>query len=174
MMPNDWKAEIARIVHWKQVAAEHDKNHVLPWHLPRVGASPDRIADAEAATGVRFSPEFKEFLAHADGWPGFYVLTDLFGTQDFQSGRAKAAAQRPELQEFLRGQGVGNTEAVVIGGSDLDLDVFIHFAPDSGLLPGGVLWFAAEEIDRYPTFSAFFSAMVNYNARIAQKMAEKA
>jgi hypothetical protein len=45
-----------------------------------VGAGPARIADAEAAMAARFSPEFKEFLRHAGGWPGFYMRADLHGT----------------------------------------------------------------------------------------------
>jgi hypothetical protein len=159
-------------VYWKQCAAEHDKGKALPWHLPRVGAKPQSIAAAEHAVGVSFPAQFKEFLSYADGWEGFYVFTDLFGTKEFLEGKPKKVLQRPELLAFLRTKKLNEREVVPIGASEIDLDVFLLFSATSEMFPGGVLWFASEEVDRYSSFSEFFSAMVNYNARIANKMAE--
>ena len=170
-MTIDWKIEIARIAYWKQVAADHDTKKALPWHLPRVGAKPKSILLAENAVGISFPQQFKEFLGYADGWQGFHVLTDLFGTNDFLEGRSKSVRQRPELASFLEARDLSETEVVPIGASDFDLDVFLLFSNDSKMLPGGVLWFANEEVDRYGSFADFFSAMVNYNAKIAQKLA---
>jgi|ERR1043166_4861746 hypothetical protein len=170
-MTTDWKTEIARIIYWKQIAADHDKDGALPWHLPRVGARSEDISRAEQAVGVPFSQQFKEFLTFADGWQGFHVATDLFGTREFLDGRSTAELQGPELVEFLADNDLTKTEVVVIGASNFDADVFLHISPESRILPGGVLWYAHEEIDRYETFAEFFAAMVNYNARIAQKMA---
>lgn len=170
-MTPDWKAEISRIVYWKQIAADHDKNHALPWHLPRVGAKPESIVLAEQAMGVLFPEQFKKFLSYADGWSGFYVLTDLFGTTEFLEGRSKKVLQRPEVAAFLETNALREDEVIPIGASDFDLDVFLLLSESSSLLPGGVLWFASEEVERYGTFAEFVSAMVNYNARIAEKMA---
>jgi len=170
-MTIDWKAEIARIVYWKQIAADHDTKRALPWHLPRVGAKLEDIASAENAITTSFPQQFKEFLSYADGWQGFYVLTDLFGTKEFLDGQSRSVRQRPELVAFLEAKNLNETEVVPIGASDLDLDVFLLFSQNSKMLPGGVLWFANEEVDRYESFAEFFSAMVNYNARIAKKMA---
>ncbi|WP_211473824.1 SMI1/KNR4 family protein [Collimonas humicola] len=173
-MTTDWKSEIARIVYWKQIAADHDKKKALPWHLPRVGAKPENIASAEKIIGTSFSHQFKEFLGYADGWQGFHVLTDLFGTKEFIDGKSNLVLKRPELAAFLDTNNLSDAEVISIGASDFDLDVFLHFSPSSKMLPGGVLWFANEEVDRYESFAEFFTAMVNYNARIAQKMAENA
>jgi hypothetical protein len=101
------------------------------------------------------------------------VLTDLFGTKELLEGRSKAVLQRPELAVFLDTKNIAENEVVAIGASEFDLDVFLLFSPNSRLLPCGVLWFANEEIDRYDSFADFFSSMVNYNARIAQKLVEK-
>lgn len=168
----DWKAEIARIVYWKQVAADHDKKNVLSWHLPRVGATQETIGLAEKASGVLFSPQLKEFLACANGWRGFHVLTDLYGTEEFLSGKPKLVLQRPELVAFLKTINLRETDVVVIGSSEFDLDVFVHVSTDSKILPGGVLWFANEEVDRYESFAEFLGAMTNYNAKIAERMAQ--
>jgi hypothetical protein len=170
-MSTDWKAEISRIVYWKQYAAEHDKKKALPWHLPRVGAKPEGIARAETETGFSFPADFKEFLRYADGWQGFHVFTDLFGTKEFLEGKPTSVLQRPELLAFLKANHLTEKEVIPIGASEFDLDVFLLFSLESKMLPSGVLWFASEEVDHYKSFSDFFSAMVNYNARIAQKIA---
>jgi hypothetical protein len=170
-MSYDWKAEIVRVAYWKQIAA-HDP--ALPWHLPRLAASPDMIAAAEAAVGVSFPAEFKQFLGYANGWRNFFIAVDLFGTDDFLAGRAAEVMKRPELRAFIDTTGLLEDEVFVVGATDLDLDVFLLVSPKSKLLPGGVVWFASEEVDRYPTFSDFFAAMVNYNAGTAQEVARAA
>lgn len=171
-MPDEWKTEIARIVHWKQVAAEHDKKKALPWHLPEVGASADALTRVEAKLGVALSDEYRSFLSLANGWKGFYVLVDLFGTDDFLSGRADELAQRPEIESYLEENGLVGKQVIPIGGSNLEIDAFLLVSPASAVLPGVVLWWAGEEIDRYKSFRDFFGAMVNYNAQIAQKMVQ--
>ena len=172
-MASDLKSDIARIVHWKQVAAGHDKLHALKWHLPCVGATVEQIARAERLTGTTFSEDYKEFLSCADGWNGFYILVDLFGTRDFSAGRATDIMKRPELRKFFQDEGWINQNVVPIGGSDAELDVFLLMSPTSPVLPGGVVWWANEEIDRYPSFRDFFGAMVNYNAQVAHKIAQQ-
>lgn len=170
----DWKAEISRIVYWKQIIADNDKLHAYPWHLPRVGATADVIARAESAAGAQFSPQFEELLRHADGWPGFFITVDLFGTKEFLDGRHKRVLERPELLAFLDGLGLKEDEAIPIGATDYDLDVFLHISPRSKMLPGGVIWFANEEVERFGSVAEFFSSMVNHNAAIADRLAAKA
>jgi hypothetical protein len=171
--PAEWKAEIARIVHWKQLAAEHDKRRALSWNLPKVGAKPDQIVQAEKKIGAPFSAEFKELLSLANGWKGFCVLTDLFGTEDFLNGRAEEVRERPELKDFVEHSTFAAADVVPIGGSDAELDVYLLISPRSTVMPNAVLWWANEEVDRYATFREFFAAMVNYNAQIANKLAQR-
>lgn len=166
----DWKAEISRIVYWKQMIAENDRLNAYPWHLPKVGAISEEIAAAEKAVGLSFSSQYEEFLRCANGWQGFVVTVDLFGTKDFLDGRFQKVMQREELFAFAKEQEFGEGEFVPIGASETDLDVFLHFSPSAKNLPGGVLWFANEEVDRYESFADFFAAMVNYNARVAQRI----
>jgi hypothetical protein len=166
----DWKAEISRMVYWKQMIADNDRLNAYPWHFPRVGATHEDVALAEKSVGHSFSPQYDEFLRHANGWQGFVVAIDLFGTKDFLDGRSQKVMQRTELSAFVEKHGCGSDEFMPIGASDTDLDVFLHFSPSAKTLPGGVLWFANEEVDRYESFADFFAAMVNYNARIAQRV----
>jgi hypothetical protein len=166
----DWKAEISRIVYWKQMIAENDRLNAYPWHLPRVGATHEDIALAEKAVGLSFSPQYEEFLRYANGWQAFVIAVDLFGTKDFLDGRSKKVMQREEISTFVKKHGFDSNDFVAIGASETDLDVFLHFSPSAKTLSGGVLWFANEEVDRYESFADFFSAMVNYNARIADRV----
>jgi hypothetical protein len=170
----DWKTEISRIVILKQIAADHDKTNALPWHLPSLAASPDSIILAENAAGFTFSEQFKSFLSYANGWRGFYIFTDLFGTKEIVEGRSKSVLERPEVAAFLKANNISESEVISIGASDYDVDVFLYFSPNSKTLPNGVLWLANEEIDRYESFEQFFSAMLSYNSRIANRLTEQA
>jgi SMI1 / KNR4 family (SUKH-1) len=166
----DWKTEISRVVYWKQVAADHDKSNALPWHLPRIGASDDEISNAEQVTGFVFPEQYKNFLRYANGWKGFFLSTDLYGTEEILENRHNIALERTELRSYLSNQDLKPSDVMVVGSSDYDLDIFFLFSSTSTTLPGGVIWFANEEIDRYESFGDFFSAMVNYNANTAQEM----
>lgn len=170
-MQEDWKASIVKIAHWKQIANEHDKLGVLPWHLPKVAASEAKVAEAEAHMEMSFSAPYREFLGLANGWKGFFVSTDLFGTDDFLSDRAKEVRNRPDVQEYISSLGLSEDVAIPIGATDVDMDVFILVSETSPDIPGAVLWLAGSEVDRYPDFREFFEAMVNYNAGLAQKLA---
>jgi len=172
--PDHWKTEIARIVHWKQIAAQHDKKQALPWHLPEVGAPKDAVARAESELSAPFSDEYRSFLSLANGWKGFYVLIDLFGTDDFLSGRADEVTQRPEIESYLSKNGLTRKHVIPIGASSLEIDAFLLVSPASAIFPGAILWWAGEEIDCYSSFREFLGAMVNYNALIAQKMVQRA
>ncbi len=167
----DWKLEIVRVVYWKQIAHQHDPEHTLPWHFPEVAARPDRIAAAEQAAGASFPGQYKEFLGFADGWKGFHVNTDLFGTGDFLDGRSLRVLRRPDVQSFIRKAGL--ERVIPVGASDVDSDVFLLALDTSKVLPGGVVWFGDDEVDRYQSFHEFFASMVNYNAYIAKKMQEE-
>jgi hypothetical protein len=170
---HDWKESIARIVHWKQVTNDNDTLGAFPWHLPRVAANSARIAEAETHMGVPFSPAYREFLSLADGWVGFCVTTDLFGTEDFLSGRAHEVLRRPDVAGYLSESGLPARYVVPLGASDVDMDVFLLVSEAAKQCSGQVMWIAGSEVERYSDFADFFEAMVNYNARLAQQLADQ-
>jgi cell wall assembly regulator SMI1 len=166
----DWKADIARVAYWKQLAADHDKLNAMPWKLPRVGAKCEAIAEAERELGHRLPAQYRQFLEFADGWQGFFVTTDLFGTDDFILHRHQAVMQNLEVQAYIAANTWRPEEVTPIGATDFDLDKFLLIADSAKVLPGGVAWFTGQEVDRYPSFHDFFAAMVNYNARLANQL----
>jgi hypothetical protein len=172
-MPDSWKALIAKIAYWKQTTNENDKLGAFPWHLPKVAANETRIGEAEAHMGTSFSAPYREFLSLADGWKGFCVATDLFGTDDFINGRSSEVLKRPEVQEYLSTANFPNGVVIPFGASDIDLDIFLIISETSPQNAGEVVWLAGTEVDRFADFRQFFEAMVNYNARLAQKLMAK-
>jgi hypothetical protein len=173
-MNEDWKLAVSRIAYWKQIAHDHDKFGAFPWHLPHVAADESQIADAGKAVGFDFPSEFRTLLSVINGWKGFYMGVDLFGTDDFISGRSLEIKQREEISDFIQGAGFPAEEVIVIGASEEEIDTFILISDSNASLPGGVLWWAGDEIDRFPGCKAFFEAMVNYNAHIANKLTQDA
>lgn len=170
-MQEEWKASIVKIVHWKQVANEHDKLGAFPWHFPKVATNEAQIVEAETFMGSSFSAPYREFLGLANGWNGFILSTDLFGTEDFLNGRALEVRKRPDVQEYISSLGLSAEMIIPIGASDADMDVFMLVSENSPTNAGEVLWLAGSEVERYPDFREFFEAMVNYNAQLAQKLA---
>jgi hypothetical protein len=159
---------------WKQIAHDHDRLGAFPWHLPHVAAGESQIAEAEKAANFDFPAEFRALLSVINGWRGFYMAVDLFGTDDFISGRSLQMKQRDEIADFLQGAGFKDEEALVIGASDEERDTFILISDSNASLAGGVLWWAGGEIDRFSGCGAFFETMVNYNAHIANKLMQDA
>jgi cell wall assembly regulator SMI1 len=161
------------MAYWKQLATEHDKRHILPWHLPRVAAVDQAIVSAEKFSAFKFPEDYRNFLKYADGWLGFHISTDLFGTEEFLSGKAKRVLDRREINEYMRETGFVPSDYIPIGSSDVGLEVFLLISPNANKVPGGVIWFVSDEIERFQSFGEFFSSMVDYNVRIANKMKDE-
>lgn len=162
----NWKAEIVRLAMIKQSIAAADHAKALPWALPNVAASEDELGQVEQALSQPLAHGYKEFLRHANGWAGFCVLTDLFGTRELVSERAQAARSRPDLLAFCRDNNLDAARCVVIGDSPNDLNMFAMFREQ----PESIVWLCGEEVDRYNSFSEFFSAMIAYNEQVLRRL----
>jgi hypothetical protein len=170
----DWKLAIVTNFWQRQQAEIWWSGHVFPMGAPKVRASDEAIAQAERAANVKFPEDYKDFLRHADGWPGFCEDMDLFATADFLSGDAtRQLARHPSAVQFMNGLGFTPSDYVAVGGARQGLDVFLLTAADSSKSPGEVIWYDDEQRDRWPSFSEFFSSMIAFNELLAQKGAEK-
>lgn len=79
-----------------------------------MAAGESQIAEAEKAVNFDLPGEFRALLSVINGWKGFYMGVDLFGTDDFISGRSLQVKQRDEIAEFLDEAGFSAVEALVI------------------------------------------------------------
>jgi hypothetical protein len=162
--PADWKQRIAVMALVKQKLAEVDTEGLWEYRLPRVAASQERLAQVEAHLGEALDPSYRDFLRHADGWPAFYQTVDLFGSDDLLGGDRLRHAE--EMLGYLEDEQLAADRAgqdlLPIAASPVDLDLFVMTRRSSSR-PGMVIWLAGSEIDRFPSFDAYFLAMVDYN-----------
>lgn len=172
-MSYDWKSAIVKVAYWKQIAHDHDKTGAIPWHLPKKGALDSKILQVESTCSLVLPDSYKEFLSFANGWCGFYISTDLYGTEELRSERAREVLKRPELSEFLASLDIDIDNCICIGASEFDVDVFVMISASSRAYAGHVFWWAGEEVDRFSDFAEFFDSMISYNERIASRMKEE-
>lgn len=162
----DWKAEIVRLATIKQDIAAADQRNALPWALPNVAATEADLEQAERVIGRSLPNGYRTFLSYANGWTGFCVLTDLFGTKDLVSERAQTAQARPDLFAFCKSNNLNVADCLVIGESPNDLNLFVIFQDQ----PEAVVWICVEEVDRYEKFQDFFIAMIAYNEQVLKRL----
>src|SRR5690349_12030747 len=97
----DWKREIAIAYLVNEKLAEVDVDGIWPFHVPQVAASEESICEVERRFGEPLDPSYRGFLAHADGWKGFAIGIDLFGTRDLLGGPHMERAE--EILNALEG-----------------------------------------------------------------------
>ncbi len=166
----DWKREIAIAYLVKQRVAEVDSNHLWEFHLPELAATEEAIVAVEHSLGFKLDAEHRAFLRHADGWKGFMQNNDVFGVADLVSGTRyqKAIELLQSLEDLKPICGFEQNELLPFASSSTSIDLFVIAKPNAHS-PGVVLWFAGQVIDRFPSFSEWFLAMVDYNRREFQR-----
>lgn len=166
----DWKQALDELVRLHQHIRDLDHDSIWANEMPRSPATPEDILRVEQALRCELDPRFKAFLLHANGWRAFYQWVDLFGTEELLGERMKAGARRLlELDKagLLRQTGLDIAKLLPIGitqrgqGAEVP-DLFLQVR-EGGPDKGAVLWLSDEEVDRFPSFDAFYLAMLDYN-----------
>jgi len=162
----DWKNEIVNGVIIQQRIEELDHGRLWRRHLPEVAATEQEIMSVERRLGFALDPRYRAFLQYANGWKSFYQAVDLFGTANLlgappmDSARRQLAAIQPAHFEAAVGKSVA--EFLPIAASTVQRDIFLLGQPRSAH-QGIVVWFAGDEVDRFPSFDDFYLAMLDYN-----------
>jgi hypothetical protein len=149
-----------------------DSSGIWPHHLPELAANEETLRKTEAQLGFRIDQDYREFLKMANGWKGFIQTVDLFGTEELSGSPTMQYAQ--SLLGFvedgvIKSTGFSREELLPIAATKYDKELFVITRPTS-LVPGTVIWFAGEEVDRYPNFTEFFLAMIEYNRQLVEDM----
>lgn len=163
----DWRPEIVHLVQIKQQIDDVDVKGLWEYHLPKVAATEDQIAAAEAHLGVRLDAQYREFLGYANGWPSFLQDIDLFGTEDLTGGpRFDLASRLLHAVEplVLEQAGLARDAVVPIAASTTDRDIYLMPTID-GIQAPPVVWISGEEVDRFSSFEDYVLAMIEYNRR---------
>lgn len=164
MKDSRWPQLIGGMVLLKQQLAAVDGG-LWPHHLPGVRASESDVVRTEELLGVSLPEDYRSFLLHADGWPGFFQTIDLLGCSSLVQGEhlrrfydQYGALSPVEWQEMdLHSEGF-----IPIGVSLEDSDVVVISV---GADRADVAWVAGGLIERWQSFHEFFIAMLAYTRR---------
>lgn len=172
-----WKQRIVEMAYIKSEIYRLDRKGKWEYHFPAVAATVAEVLAAEQILGESLPPHYRTFLLHANGWRSFWQSADLFGTHQLLGGpeRESAAALLGYLDDegVLADLGLRVGELLPVAAKRDDLDLFV-IGRQSSPIPGVVIWFAGDEIDRYPDFDEYFLAMMAYNHRRLQIMQQEA
>mgnify|MGYP001046789906 CR=1 FL=1 len=160
---DEWKKLIVILVHIRSQLMEADKEKLWEYHLPGLATTKDKIEKVQKKINLCLSEEYKEFLLCANGWPCFYQMVDLFGTNELMSDKMLRALKmlsyecenNNELLEI-------NKYLLPVAVSRTDMDLFVMVLK-TGRRFGEIIWLAGGEIDRFESFKDFFKAMIEYN-----------
>lgn len=174
-MITDWKQEIA--IGWlvKQGMMEVDTKKIFPYYLPELAATDEQIIEAEKHLGYALDSRYREFLKCSNGWHGFWHSADLFGTGDLIAGPRHDNAEFILSfldDDFLRSRELQRQHLLPISATSLDRDVLVITCPASPL-PGQVVWFAGQEIERFNSFDDYFLAMIEYGRQDIKWLKER-
>lgn len=162
----DWKMEIASAWRIRQETAKLDKLNLWEYHSPRVGATVQEMAAAEAHLGHPLDPRYRDFLSCANGWECFYQRVNLFGTAELLGGGLMGAAREmlgEILPEATGKAGLAEPELLPIAASLTDIDMFVMTHASGAGKCGSVLWLAGYDIEQYGSFDDVFCAIVELN-----------
>lgn len=164
-MIRDWKKEIAVAWYVQNETAKLDKHKLWDYFLPKVAATGQELAKADAVLGYPLDSRYREFLSYANGWRCFLQRVDLFGADELRGAGAMKEAYRAlediDPDSFAKSD-VLKSDLLPIGYSNKQSDMFVMLRPESSNA-GTIIWLAGYEIERYRTFDDFFLAIVDYN-----------
>lgn len=164
-MIRDWRPLVVEMIHLQQALSDADKERLWEYHLPRVAASEVTLARVERHLGFKLEPEYRSFLATADGWPWFSQSVSLFGSSELLGGSALVSAHSmlDAAEPYIESRcGFQRNCVFPIAASLRDRDIFFMQTTAGNLLPP-IVWLAGEEVDRYVSFSEFFASMIEYS-----------
>lgn len=158
-----WKKLIVILVHIRSQLMEADKEKLWEYHLPGLATSKDEIWEVQEKMHICLSEDYKMFLLCANGWPCFYQMVDLFGTNELISDKMSRALKMLsyecennkellEMRSFL----------LPVAVSRIDMDLFVMVLK-KGKQFGEIIWLAGGVIDKFESFTDFFKAMIEYN-----------
>ena len=169
-MSDEWKNRIAIAYMVKQKINEVDADNLWSFQYPELAASEVELTEAESAINHRLSPEFRQFLACANGWNQFFQRVDLFGTHDL---RGSSRMQRAlEIVQWLieDGSWEGTSDELLPIAVSNDDNTLFCLTTAANSQKGRVLWFSGKLIESFANFTEFFLAMCDYNRLEVQNL----
>lgn len=162
-----WQDEIAVLHSVRNEIQRLDKSGIWQYYPPELAATEEQVASAELHLGHPLDQGYRDFLQCANGWKCFTQSINLFGTEDLMGSDLMTCAL--EMLEVIddafplsKSSGFSKEELMPIATTFEDKDLHVITKP-AAHQPGVVIWFAGQEIERYPNFKTYFLSMVDYN-----------
>jgi hypothetical protein len=102
----------------------------------------------------------------ANGWPHLVRDVDLFGIDDLLGSERMLRGEDllNAIEEFVFTDAcLSRSEFIPIAASEHHMDTYAMAINNSGIPRGSIVWFQGREVERYPTFTDFYLAQVEYN-----------
>lgn len=162
MQEQTWPVDLGVAIGVQAQLEERDPEGLLEGTVPRPKTSEEQISQLERSLGERLPESYRQFLLHADGWPGFYFTLDLFGLPELQGEgkhrHAQTLLETYDAEEVLEDSSLPKADLLpVAAGQGNDLVVILR---DGRPEAGTVVWFDGEEYGRFDTFADFFEEVV--------------
>ncbi|MDR3053623.1 MAG: SMI1/KNR4 family protein [Coriobacteriales bacterium] len=162
-----WQDNIA--VHFivQEEMQKHDKLPLWQYCYPELAATEEQIAEVERHLGYPLDQGYRNFLRCANGWKCFTQDIYLFGTFDLLgSDLMRTTLEMLDIMDdafpLVDDTGFFKEELLPIAASTVAKDLHVITKPTAHE-PGIVIWFAGQEIERYPNFEEYFLTMTDYN-----------
>jgi hypothetical protein len=170
---NQFVPLIAKMHLLKQEEAECNKDAAETWYLPALALPEPRLQELDRV-GFDFSREHLEFLCAANGWKSFFIFTDVFSIEQLLLENLQDDVFiRDGFLDYLKTKGLSKSDVFVFGSSDRDADVFLLISESATTLPGGVIWYALQEVEVFQSFYYFFLYMIEMQALLTKRTCRK-
>lgn len=162
-----WKDRIAIHFIVQNEVSRYDSLRLWDYYYPELAATEKQIMEVETQLGHSLDNNYKDFLLCANGWKGFMQSINLFGTEDLMGSNLLHYAMEvlrnlDDAFPLVKSSGFAQEEMLPIAATLSDLDLHVITRATSRQ-PGVVIWFAGQEIERYPNFEEYFLSMTDYN-----------
>jgi hypothetical protein len=162
-----WKDNIAVMFLVQEEIQRLDKLGIFQYYYPELAATEKQLASVEMHLGHPIDQKYRNFLLCANGWSCFSQSVNLFGTGDLMgSALMDYALEMLDVMDdafpISDSTGFSKSELLPIAATFEDRDLHVMTRPSSHQ-PGVVIWFAGQEIERYPNFEEYFLTMTDYN-----------
>lgn len=140
-----------------------DVNDIFRHTRPNPGVPLADIENFELQYQLRLPAPYRSFLQVVNGWPAFYQDVDLCSLHDLAGGDLvnRGWMLVEAADEGSGGMlGISRIAQLPIAVSVTGIDVFLLMLEEP---EGAVSWVAGGEVERFPSFHQFVTAMVEYN-----------
>lgn len=173
MLIHNWQEKIDELQDIKNSIYLNDDKYFWTFCRPEYPASEERLRIVEQILGHKLDRRYRMFLRHANGWRGFYLEVDLFGTDELLGGTRMDRAM--EIVEAIggpdgqieQGHGTRFSETMPIA-VDTEGTVILQHK-----LNGNIYGINGSAFDSYENFDDFFLDIIKLHREFFRNLLDE-